>query len=469
MMRPVFIVSSSVDRMATLPRLAAVELQLIAHALDLHSILALARCCLSTLQALSSDFTFRALAPIVVSTKLHPQFGQAIRSSLLRFADLRLRIGSTLLEPQANPDVGRVRVLDLRGCAVDTLPGLFDRLVLHQVHTIVMGALGSMISAAALGEAQMQLQRLPALRTVRFVSAHPSSLTTMRALVNGLVSLEVLQIWLSTSDYWATVTLWPELVQSAALRKLTLRGSGILKNSAQQLLRTPALDVRLQELVLHDMDSSYEEWPEVFSALASLRSLVLRHCRQSLHIFQVAAFVSASLTHIRLEPSGLAQKVNGFEGCGFPLLVACQAVCERRGNGKDQRPFRIELVLQSLATKKKREYRFHKASAAAIRSWQRVLDEAAALVVRQASEPCSFHLEVDWIFREEDPEASAPNPLPSFEEILDPLSLSSSSSSSSEEESESDSSDSSDRRDSSSESSDSSAEEKSGQGDTKAA
>lgn len=71
-------------------RLAQVELQLIMHACDLRSLLALARCCRFSLAAASHDFAFSCLSPVGFRST-RPNLAGNIRNSLLRFADIGVR------------------------------------------------------------------------------------------------------------------------------------------------------------------------------------------------------------------------------------------------------------------------------------------------------------------------------------------------------------------------------------------
>jgi hypothetical protein len=104
-------------------RLATVEMQLVMHCLDRHSLLRLARCNRTTLVAASHDFAFRHLCPLPMALHCTPDLGNALRQSLLRYCTIELvwtseqDIGS--LHPSDKEiaritDIDRLRRIDAR-------------------------------------------------------------------------------------------------------------------------------------------------------------------------------------------------------------------------------------------------------------------------------------------------------------------------------------------------------------------
>jgi len=77
--------------MASLQRLATVELQLIMHGCDTRTLLQLARCCRATIAAASSAVAWHHLPQRLNSSRLHDEDWRQWRS-LLRFADVHLRL-----------------------------------------------------------------------------------------------------------------------------------------------------------------------------------------------------------------------------------------------------------------------------------------------------------------------------------------------------------------------------------------
>jgi hypothetical protein len=104
----------------SLARLATVELQLIMHHLNLQSLLALARCCRSTLAAASNAFSWKCIGVVPFESTISNLAARLTASRLLRHVDVS--VGYSHIPPVGTIVPARTRELALgRGLSIDRL------------------------------------------------------------------------------------------------------------------------------------------------------------------------------------------------------------------------------------------------------------------------------------------------------------------------------------------------------------
>jgi hypothetical protein len=262
----------------SLQQLAAVEVQLCAHFLDIASILRLARCSSRMRQDCDSDFAWKH-APLLLVSSNRPNLQQSCLAAPRAGVHVRWIYDSCNTPPDFM-DIPHIREISLvlLESAVLHLP---DHCTMVLSHPNVQHSLLTLRFPSGFSLATTTLQtvaQLSSLRTLEFCSfvQFPDCVAPL-LLLPSLTELSLHFGWL---PHYSAVS---SLTQLRGLRSLTLRGvcfpfgrfsNLFCSNRLSQLHHLTLCD--LNEILRDEFPSSLE-YRDGFSALANLESLTLRH------------------------------------------------------------------------------------------------------------------------------------------------------------------------------------------------